>query len=186
MMIKSGVKAVKYNNTYHRGGYMTLSIKKVLPLTAAGMLSLASCNNIVQLRSIDYAIIKNKPYTELEKINSAETPSLKQAKLDSLAFRDIFNSTQAAKDSDKIAEFEALAVSMQSSYNEIDKILTDEGITKKEYNFDSFNLQNDNDDDVHYQYFADNWMYRKFLTKHGLMTDSVQKVCDLVSRIIKP
>ena len=76
---------------------------------------------------------------------------------------------------------------MQSSFNEIDRILTDEGISEKDYNFKSFKLDKDlHDENEKYQYFADNWMYRKFFGKIGIMTDSIKTVCDKVSNIIKP
>lgn len=165
---------------------MKITLRTILPITAAGMITLTSCGNSVNGRVQDYAILRHKSYGQCHNILNSDSQSLTQARLDSMAFRDIFNSTEAAKDSNKVVQFETIAQNMQSTFNEIDRILTDSGISKDEYNFESFNLKPESDDNVKYQYFADNWMYRRFFEKNGIMNDSIKNICNLVSCIIRP
>lgn len=158
---------------------MRLSVKTVLPVTAASIMTLSSCSRSVRSRAFDYAVINRKSYTEVLNVIQAQSEGIQQAKLDSLAFRDIFNSTQVAKDSDKIVKFEAIAQDMQSTPNEIDRILTDEGIKSSSQDA---NMQKEEN----FQYFADNSMYRKFFNQIGIMNDSLKNICDIASLIIKP
>ena len=93
---------------------MKVSLKTFMPIIATGSLIAASCG-------------------AQSKIQLATENCLKQADLDSAAYRKIFNSTIAAKDSDKVEQFNRVAADMKSTFNEIDRILTDEGISSKEY-----------------------------------------------------
>ena len=166
---------------------MKVSAKTLLPIMALGTMAMAHGQSNVVSRSVDYATKYLSTNNDVLELSNYDLESVQQAKLDSLAFRNIFNQTSAANDEERVAEFESIANDMQCTFNEIDRILTDEGITEEEYPYDSFNLDMDTlDNSPHYQYFADNWMYRKFFERIGIMTDSVKKACNRVSGIIKP
>ena len=102
---------------------MNVSLKTFLPVAVASSLMMTSCQ------------------TKLAKQNEIEIAKencLKQAELDSVVYRNIFNSTAVAKDSDKVAQFNNVAADMKYTFNEIDRILIDEGISPKEYNMKNF------------------------------------------------
>ena len=150
---------------------MKISLKTFLPVVAIGSLITASCASQIDKRN---------------KVKIAEENCLKQADLDSAAYRNIFNSTAAAKDSEKIAQFNDVAANMKYTFNEIDRILTDEGISPKEYNMKNFKLADDVDTSRVYQHFADSWMYKNFFKKIGILTPEVEKKCDEVALKTKP
>ena len=150
---------------------MNVSLKTILPVAVASSLMMTSCQ------------------TKLAKQNEieiAEENCLKQAELDSAVYRNIFNSTAAAKDSDKIAQFNDVAANMKYTFNEIDRILTDEGISPKEYNMWAFKLADDVDTSRVYQHFADSWMYKNFFKKIGILTPEVAKKCDEAAEKTRP
>ena len=150
---------------------MNVSLKTFLPVAVASSLMMTSCQ------------------TKLAKQNEIEIAKencLKQAELDSAGYRNIFNSTAVAKDSDKIAQFNNVAADMKYTFNEIDRILTDEGISPKEYNMKNFKLANNVDTSRVYQHFADSWMYKNFFKKIGILTPEVAKKCDEASLKTKP
>ena len=150
---------------------MNVSLKTILPVAVASSLMMTSCQ------------------TKLAKQNEieiAEENCLKQAELDSAVYRNIFNSTAAAKDSDKIAQFNDVAADMKYTFNEIDRILTDEGISPKEYNMGKFKLAEDVDTSRVYQHFADSWMYKNFFKKIGILTPEVAKKCDEAAEKTRP
>ncbi len=150
---------------------MNVSLKTILPVAVASSLIMTSCQ------------------TKLAKQNEieiAEENCLKQAELDSAVYRNIFNSTAAAKDSDKIAQFNDVAANMKYTFNEIDRILTDEGISPKEYNMGDFKLADDVDTSRVYQHFADSWMYKNFFKKIGILTPEVAKKCDEAAEKTRP
>ena len=91
-----------------------------------------------------------------------------------------------AKDSDKVAQFNDVAADMKYTFNEIDRILTDEGISPKEYNMKNFKLADDVDTSRVYQHFADSWMYKNFFKKIGILTPEVAKKCDEAALKTKP
>ena len=150
---------------------MKISLKTFLPVVTVSSLVVAS--------SASQANKKNE-------IEIAKENCLKQADLDSAAYRNIFNSTAAAKDSEKIAQFNDVAANMKYTFNEIDRILTDEGISPKEYNMKNFKLADDVDTSRVYQHFADSWMYKNFFKKIGILTPEVDKKCDEVALKTKP
>ena len=150
---------------------MNVSLKTFLPVAVASCLTIASCKTNT---------------TELNTIEMAEENCLKQADLDSAAYRNIFNSTVAAKDSDKVAQFNNLAANMKCKFNEIDKMLTEEGISSKEYKMEDFKLANDVDTSKVYQHFADSWMYKNFFKKIGILTPEIVKKCDEAAIKTKP
>ena len=150
---------------------MNVSLKTILPVAVASSLIMTSCQ------------------TKLAKQNEieiAEENCLKQAELDSAVYRNIFNSTAAAKDSDKIAQFNDVAANMKYTFNEIDRILTDEVFSPKEYNMGDFKLADDVDTSRVYQHFADSWMYKNFFKKIGILTPEVAKKCDEAAEKTRP
>lgn len=149
---------------------MKILMKTILPIAAATSFAVTSCLND-----------KTNSISE----ENYEDRSLKQAELDSAAYRNIFNLTHAAKDSVKVCEFNNIAAAMKSSFNEIDCILTDSGISPEEYKMENFQLS-DKDTSCVYQHFADNWMYRNFFTKIGIMSDSIAKKCDEAEKQTRP
>ena len=150
---------------------MKISLKTFLPVVTVSSLVVAS--------SASQANKKNE-------IEIAEENCLKQAELDSAVYRNIFNATAAAKDSDKVAQFNDVAADMKYTFNEIDRILTDEGISPKEYNMGKFKLAEDVDTSRVYQHFADSWMYKNFFKKIGILTPEVAKKCDEAALKTKP
>ena len=119
-------------------------------------------------------------------IEIAKENCLKQAELDSTVYRNIFNATVAAKDTDKVAQFNDVAADMKYTFNEIDRMLTDEGISPKEYNMGKFKLAEDVDTSRVYQHFADSWMYKNFFKKIGILTPEIAKKCDEAALKTKP
>lgn len=150
---------------------MKISLKTFLPVVTVSSLVVAS--------SASQANKKNE-------IEIAEENCLKQAELDSAVYRNIFNATAAAKDTDKVAQFNDVAADMKYTFNEIDRILTDEGISPKEYNMKNFKLADDVDTSRVYQHFADSWMYKNFFKKIGILTPEVAKKCDEAALKTKP
>ena len=150
---------------------MNVSLKSFLPMAVAGSLMVASCQTKA---------------TKQDEIKIAEENCLKQAELDSAVYRNIFNSTTAAKDSDKVAQFNDVAADMKYTFNEIDRILTDEGISPKEYNMGNFKLADDVDTSRVYQHFADSWMYKNLFKKIGILTPEVAKKCDEAAKKTRP
>ena len=150
---------------------MKISLKTFLPVVTVSSLVVAS--------SASQANKKNE-------IEIAEENCLKQAELDSAVYRNIFNSTAEEKDSDKITQFNDVAANLKYTFNEIDRILTDEGISRKEYNMKNFKLADDVDTSRVYQHFADSWMYKNFFKKIGILTPEVTKKCDEAALKTKP
>lgn len=175
---------------------MKVSLKTLMPLTAAGMLSLASCETAHD-RARNYMTETNRTQKELDEITNNADAQTVQYKLDSLAYRDIFNSTQAAKDSTCVAEFNKVAAKMRpetdgdmwDSIFAVDDKLTRDGISIKELDEikeKDFWLKDDRKRVNTRQHYADDWAYRKFFEKIGIMNDSIAKKCDEVSEKIRP
>lgn len=150
---------------------MKISLKTFLPVVTVSSLVVASS-----------ASQANKT----NEIEIAKENCLKQAELDSTVYRNIFNATDVAKDTDKVAQFNDVAADMKYTFNEIDRILTDEGISPKEYNMGKFKLAEDVDTSRVYQHFADSWMYKNFFKKIGILTPEIAKKCDEAALKTKP
>lgn len=180
---------------------MKLSLKTIMPITAAGILALASCSR-VENRTKEY--MKKHDYTQksydalksdIRELNGRSI--ILQSRLDSMAYRDIFNTTQAAKDSAKIAEFERIAAAMRpneiyppsNALYSIDEKLSENGISIKK--MDEIEAQDDwfSSDVTRANtklHLADDWAYREFFKKIGILNDSISKQCDDVSKEIRP
>ena len=101
---------------------MKVSLKTFMPITAASMFALASCSN-VDNRAKEYMSETNRTQTEYNNFSKSSMYT-KQSKLDSMAYRDIFNSTQAAKDSAKTADFNKIAACMRPNEEENKDLLS--------------------------------------------------------------
>ena len=182
---------------------MKVSLKSFMPVTAAGILTLASCNTVpLDYRVKNYLLETNRLQSELQEVMKDKNPGAAQSKLDSIAYRDIFNSTTASKDSANVAEFNKIAARMRpDSYlnssiyshakaiRDIDQKLTDNGISIKE--LDDIKAKNNNwlSDPVRTdirQHYADDWAYRKFFNKIGIYNNEIAQKCDEISEKIRP
>lgn len=174
---------------------MNVSLKTFMPVVAAGLLGLSACSNVEE-RAEDY--MQERPYSEFKKLTDTNDLTLIQSRLDSMAYRDIFNGTKLAKDSASVAEFNKIAASLRGyGSNEdyfrkeatIKERLINQGITTKDlsridnlFTFGDWDLMRANK----LQHYADDWAYRKFFTQKGIMTDELSKQCDEVSKKIRP
>ena len=176
---------------------MRVSLKMFMPLTAASMFALASCSN-VEDRAKEYMSETNRTQTEYNNF-SKNSVYTKQSILDSIAYRDIFNSTQAAKDSAKVADFNKIAARMRPNEEEneniwdkqsdIEKNLTKEGISIKALDAikDKFSVRMEGITGLNtFQHYADDWAYRKFFKSIGIYNASISSKCDEVSEKIRP
>lgn len=173
---------------------MKTLFKPILPV-AAGLLTLSACSNVNE-RAKKY--LADKPYAEYAAITENHSSTFTQSKLDSIAYRDIFNGTQAAKDSALVAEFNEIA-NKTRGYNEsistwnkmlaVRQSLISQGISTKEYD-EITNKYSLGDGDMRIanitQHYADDWAYRKFFEKAGIMNDKIAAKCDEVSKQIRP
>lgn len=167
-----------------------MNIKAIMPICAAGLLTLTACSD-VKKRAKDYLSENNHTLRTYNEVISADNI---QSKLDSVAYRDVFNSTKASKDSTLDAEFNKITTKMRGTgsgwerWVDINKRLENEGIKLKD--FDKIDLTDTSiDDGVRInkrQHYADDWAYRKFFTKIGIMNDSIAKICDNISIKIRP
>lgn len=151
---------------------MKVLLKTILPITA-GALLVASCSNKKAQAANNIPVYQS----------ADENKSLLQAKLDSAAYRNIFNATSAAKDSNIVNQFNELAANLKSTFNELDLMLVDEQIP--DYNMEDFNLSVDADTSCAYQHYADSKLYRKFFQRIGIMNDSISKQCDSIDKKTK-
>lgn len=116
-----------------------------------------------------------------------------QAKLDSVAFKDIFNSTQAVKDSSKVAEFNKLVKVNKIKYlSDINSNLVQASKKHSEYkniknNADTF--KNINRHYEYVQYATDSLKTKHFFDKYKLLDKEAlskfNKVCSQISPKIK-
>lgn len=169
------------------------SIKTILPVAAAGLMALATSCSTATERAEKYMEETNRTQAELNAIKSGNV----QSKLDSIAYRDIFMGTEAAKDSANLAEFNKIAARLRVPddmyFSETSKYLDDklaeEGISIKDMNgiksketFWDWDLVKVN----RKQHYADDWAYREFFEKIGIMDEDLAKKCDSISEKIAP
>ena len=138
-------------------------IKKILPL-AAGFAALVGCQSVPS-KIKEYCINEGKTQVEYQKIEES------QRALDSLVYRDIFNTTTLAKDSVAIAEFNKIAKSVQGDdWDSRIKKLLESGISAKDYN----DMYTGNGNRFVYEY--DRYMYTMFFEDKGLMRQVADKL----------
>lgn len=166
-------------------------------LTIASGTLLAGCDGTnVYKRAEQY--MQNKLQKELNEVTSNRSSSMydfsnyakTQSKLDSAAYRDVFENTHATKDSSKVAEFNKIArQNLAISYEDL-KVKLANLATVKEYGkiqkeahsyskLGSFTYE-------YMQYKTDSIAYRKFFEKHNLLNKKTLKIFNRVTRQIKP
>ena len=164
-------------------------LKTYIPAITLGIASLASCTNPnnAAKRYMEY-----KPYAEFQEVTSTGNLAHTQSKLDSVAYKDLFLTTQAGKDSSNVAEYNKIAAKMKgydpqgTNYldiqDRIEQSSIKAGITTKEFN----NIRRSREAwDA--QYSADKWAYGNFFNKLGLMNDeNFVKHFEDVAEKIKP
>ena len=146
-------------------------IKKILPLAVSAM-TLVGCQP-VSTKIRDYCINEGKTQVEYKKFEPT------QRVLDSLVYRDIFNSTTLAKDSVAIAEFNEIAKEPdKDTWDTRNKNLLDSGISAKDYN--NMHLT----DGKRFVYEYDKYMYTKFFKEQCLIpqvADRLEKAYDFLA-----
>ena len=173
---------------------MNVSLKTFMPVAAAGLLGLSACSDVKE-RAKDY--MQDRPYSEYAELTNTKNHALVQSRLDSMAYRDIFNGTKLAEDSASVAEFNKIAASLRGYKDSdpswdaiqiIEQNLIEQDISTKDlsrivanrfYLFDTYKC-------IQFQHDADDWAYRKFFTQKRIMTDELSKQCDEVSKKIRP
>ncbi len=166
---------------------MKVSLKTFMPAMAASLIVLSSCSD-VNKRAQKY--MEDKPFSEYAKLTSTPNSEEVQSRLDSMAYRDLFEGYKASKDSAKMAEFNKIAARMRanSSGNNTDKCISirqnliKNGISVKDYNNINSQVYQCNQYSLNrLQHLADDWAYRKFFQEIGIMNDELSKKCDEVS-----
>ncbi len=151
---------------------MQVSLKRaMMPITAATMLALAACSSPAG-RARDY--MQDKTYEEYKYIAS-NGDCKTQSKLDSLAFRDVFNGTQAAQDSAMAAEFNKIASTYRRGVN--GSSFSNATPTVKNFPLKITSKINRADDWTwaRGQYLADEYAYWKFFKDNGLFDEETKK-----------
>ena len=184
---------------------MRISLKAAMPIITASCIAAVSCTSVND-NTKEYLRKHNRAQTEyndlfngLENGNEMNNVIL-QSRLDSMAYRDIFNSTQASKDSSKVADFNKIASQyradipkseknvLDSARNSIEKKLTNSKIAIKDLEYIKLNVRRHSRRDVYsvitMQHLADDWAYRKFFNKIGIYKDNIPQECDKVSKAI--
>lgn len=173
-------------------------IKKVLGAIAITSSALIGCKFDPNIRERAQEYMQDKPIKEYEQVINGyysrytDGHQTVQSKLDSVAFRDVFNGTNGVKDSSKVAEFNKIAST--NRYSDIRANLKNTGISVKEYNKiikESNNLEwNFSKQGVpsteHLQFKTDSIQYRKFFEKHNLLNEKTLKHFNNVCKKIKP
>lgn len=140
--------------------------------------------------------MENRPHVEFIDIKKKamlydNTGAYMQSSLDSLAYREIFTSSQVAADSAAVAEFNKLASSMrinrkESPYKPLRSDLYDKlskMVTHKQFK----QIENESEESfLTLQFKADSVAYRRFFEKHGLLNDSTLRKITAVAKKIRP
>ncbi len=140
--------------------------------------------------------MQNRPQQELDEVLSSVNKPVNvitlydyagvQSKLDSVAYKDIFMTTNAVKDSAKIAEFNKIAGIGKTVRGNLTQKLRETGVTVNE--FDQI-IDKAPWTEKRYEYFqfvTDSLNYRKFFKKHNLLNKKTMKMIKDISKRIKP
>lgn len=192
---------------------MKVSLKAGLPLMAVGTLFAASsCVSSPLERTKEYMMNAGHNQKELNNVlngidaDNSKSLVILQSRLDSAAYRDLFNTTSAAKDSSKVAEFNKIAAKYRAEFsgsnaqyqrpyevnadfikpiNSLIKKLTDSNISIKELDeIKSRAFMSRFDTNTvrlsRLQHYTDDWAYKNFFKKAGLFKgDFPQKIKNL-------
>ena len=171
-----------------------MGIKKLFgAFTIASCALLCGCEGKSVYKNAEQ-YLGNRPRKELNEVVGDrsymnEKAVIAQSKLDSIAYRDVFNTTEAAKDSSKVAEFNKIAnqnrsdkvykmLADKATVNEYNKISED--AWKKRWNFpSSLELE-------YIQHKNDSIAYRQFFEKHNLLNGKTLKLFNKISKQIRP
>jgi len=150
-----------------------------------------------------YTYMENSPASEVEKLTDnfrrdAVYYTDMQSALDSVAYRKIFNSTQASKNLAAIKEFNTIASKTRaegyvpSRYSTISKrryLPSSSSLYKKlkdmNVSYKEFNAIEKVDDNINLQYITDSVAYRRFFEKYNILNDSVVKQIKRLGKQIK-
>lgn len=174
--------------------------RKGLAILATGLLT--ACTSSVPNKTNDY--FQGKPQAEYENFvrdcNARKlNPVQAQAKLDSLAYRDLFNATIAVNDSEKVKEYNNIAnKGLNTLYSkELFKNLANTGIEDEEFSnivythtkYYSTPLNMVPDKTYEFdkiQHKIDSIEYRKFFEKHNLLDDQKASEFEEITENIRP
>lgn len=174
--------------------------RKGIAILAAGLLT--ACTNSVPNKTKEY--FQDKPKVEYKTfVNDCNTRKLNpvqaQAKLDSLAYLDLFSATNAINDSEKVKEYNNIAnKGLSTSYSkELFTNLKNTGITEDEYanivyantKYYSTPLTPIPDKTYEFdkiQHKIDSIEYRKFFKKHDLLDNNNLSKFEDITKKIKP
>lgn len=170
----------------------------------------------VQQEKILDELMQKRPQFEKEKIISSwDTSPQKrtveaQSSIDSIAYRNLFESTQLANDSDKVAEFNKIRKNsipdnrwgFPTYGNEMDKIMLKNGVSQKEINklkgqnqigretFPGGFTKYTNRDNLvalaKYQFQIDSVAYQRFFEKHNAIDNNLKNGIKAIAKKIKP
>ena len=165
---------------------MKVSLKTFLPMSVAGAMSLTSCFTVND--AIDkYCEDNNKSANEYYELYNLPNSVVKTSKLDSLAYRDIFNTTHLAKDSSAVADFNKIAAEYRAPKKAVGSRPVKEfqrqkaiavGMTLNEYReLDSFKRPQVR------QHLLDKYGYKKFFEANGIWDDSIKAMCENYSKM---
>jgi len=170
-------------------------LKKMLGIIAMGSCALTSCDPNFPQRTAEY--MKDKPIKEFDLVidgynDRYEGSRTLQSKLDSVAFRDVFNGTNAAKDSSKVAEFNKIASINRTG--SVINTLKGTGISTREFHdirkeAENMSWSPKKIGEVfkeQLQFKTDSIQYRKFFEKHNLLDKKTLKHFNDVCKKIKP
>lgn len=170
---------------------MKISLKTFLPVSMIGALSLTSCYDPVNSLTHIYCSENNKTVKDYYNIVNEENLTTKMSKLDSMAYRDIFESTRLAKDSNAVAEFNSIADFYRSNKEseEDTKAFQEETAIEEGMLFKDYNEMIHSASAYLRQHIFDRFAYQKFFQTKGIYDDSVKtkfdKYSDDINRSLK-
>lgn len=153
---------------------MKVSLKTFLPMSVVGAMALASCESAAVDEYVrTYCKQNDKSAAEYYELQNLPNRIIKMSKLDSTAYRDIFNTTQLAKDSSAVAEFNKIASEyrfVDESFKRVQEFQKQKSIDAGMSMYEHFNLNSYKGLAIR-QYLLDRYAYNKFFKEKGLMND---------------
>lgn len=167
---------------------MNVSLKTFLPISmaVAGAVALTSCEYNGNLNKFihEYCVNNNKTENDYHNIVYARGLAEGVSKLDSMVYRDMFETTKLAKDSAKVAEFSKIAAAFRAPYDYSQDVQDFQkssarkaGMLHKDYvEMTSYSTTSQR------QNFLDNFAYKKFFKENGVLNRNLEKKCDEYSK----
>ena len=160
--------------------------RRILPY-AIGALALTSCTNR-ETQIIGYCNLTNRNAKEyLESIDKKVYRAGAQAVLDSLVYRDLFNSSMLAKDSSAITEFNNISTTYRynsaspAKIDEFNKKIASSGLSPDNCKQITLKLLPENR-----QFVADKFLFKKFFTEKGVMNEDFASKFERISAFLNP